>query len=104
MATDRLPNPELRRLRAAAQRLPAALKVGKAGLSPQFIQGLDEALRQRELIKVRFDEFKDQKKELARELAELAERTSSHLVMQVGHVVVLYRKRDSEGAPPAAET
>ena len=101
MATDRLPNPELRRLRAAAQRLPAALKVGKAGLSPQFIQGLDEALRQRELIKVRFDEFKDQKKELARELAE---RTSSHLVMQVGHVVVLYRKRDSEGAPPAAET
>jgi len=62
---------------------------------------LDEALRQRELIKVRFDEFKDQKKELARELAE---RTSSHLVMQVGHVVVLYRKRDSEGAPPAAET
>ena len=101
MATDRLPNPELRRLRAAAQRLPAALKVGKAGLSPQFIQGLDEALRRRELIKVRFDEFKQQKKELARELAE---RTSSHLVMQVGHVVVLYRKRDSEGALPSARS
>ena len=101
MATDRLPNPELRRLRALAQHLPATVKVGKAGLSPQFIQGLDEALRHHELIKVRFDEFKDQKKELA---CELAERTSSHLVMQVGHVVVLYRKRDSEGAPPAAET
>jgi len=99
MAMDRLPNPELRRLRAAAQRLQATVKVGKAGLSLQFIQGLDEALRHRELIKVRFDEFKEQKKELARELAE---RTSSHLVMQVGNVVVLYRKRDPEGAQPAA--
>ena len=85
----RLPNPELRRLKAAAQRLRPAFKVGKAGLSPQFIQGIDEALQHHELLKVKFDEFKEAKKELA---PQLAEKTSSHLIMQVGNVIVLHRK------------
>ena len=85
----RLPNPELRRLKAAAQRLRPAFKVGKAGLSPQFVQSIDEALQHHELLKVKFDEFKETKKELA---PLLAEKTSSHLIMQVGNVIVLHRK------------
>ena len=92
----RLPNPELRRLRAAAQHLPATVKVGKAGLSDQFIRSLNEALGHHELIKLRFDEFKDQRKTLA---LELADRTTSHLIMQVGHVVVLYRKKTTGEGP-----
>jgi RNA-binding protein len=85
----RLPNTELRHLKAAAQRLRATFKVGKAGLSPQFVQSIDEALQHHELLKVKFDEFKESKKELA---PVLAEKTSSHLIMQVGNVIVLYRK------------
>jgi RNA-binding protein YhbY len=75
-----LPNPELRRLKAAAQHL-----------------ALDLALEQRELVKVRLEAFKDQKRALARELAA---RSGSHLIMEVGHVVVLFRRRPA----PAAET
>ena len=86
----RLPNPEIRKLKAAAQRLKATFKIGKAGLSPQFLQSVDEGLRHHELLKVKFDEFKEQKKELA---PLLAERTASHLILQVGNIVVLYRKR-----------
>ena len=86
----RLPNPEMRRLRAAAQHLKATFKVGKAGLSPQFIQSIDQALQHQELLKVKFDEFKEERKTLA---PQLAERTASHLIMQVGHVVVLYRQK-----------
>jgi RNA-binding protein len=92
----RLPNPEMRRLRAAAQHLKATFKVGKAGLSPQFIQSIDQALQHQELLKVKFDEFKEERKTLA---PQLAERTASHLVMQVGHVIVLYRQKPKASSP-----
>jgi RNA-binding protein len=85
---------EIRQLKARAQILKAILKVGKQGLSPEFAKALDEALAQHELLKVRFDEFKEQKRELA---AQLAEQTGSCLVTVVGHVAVFYRPK-----PPAS--
>ncbi len=85
-----LSNPQVRDLKAQAQRLKAALKVGKEGFSPQFLAALDHALKHHELVKVKFDNFKDQKKELA---PQLCENTGSHLVMRVGNVVVLYRPK-----------
>jgi RNA-binding protein len=91
---DPLTNAQIRALKAQAQRLKATLKVGKEGLSPQFIAALDNALKHHELVKVKFDAFKEQKKELA---PQLAEKSGSHLVTRVGNVVVLYRPK------PAAE-
>ena len=85
-----LTNPQIRALKARAQRLKATLKVGKDGLSPEFLAALDEALKHHELIKVKFDDFKEQKKELA---PQLAERSDSHLVTRVGNVVVLFRPK-----------
>ena len=69
--------------------MDATLKVGKAGLSEGFLQSVRETLAHRELIKIKFDEFKDQKKTLA---PELAEKTESRLVTLIGNVVVLYRQ------------
>ena len=85
-----LTNAQLRDLKARAQRMTAILKVGKEGLSPAFLAALDEALKHQELLKVKFDEFKRQKKELA---PLLAEKSGSHLVTRVGNVVVLYRPK-----------
>ena len=90
---------ELSGLKAQAQKLKATLKVGKQGLSPEFMQALDEALKHRELLKVKFDEFKDQKKELA---PQLAEKTGSRLILRVGNVAVLYRPKAAAPADPAA--
>ncbi len=73
--------------------MDASLKVGKQGLSEGFIRSLDEELSRHELVKVKFAEFKEQKKELA---PQLATRTSSHLIMQVGNVVVLFRRNADE--------
>jgi len=84
----RLSNPQLRRLKALAQRLDPLVRLGKQGVSDAWLRSLNEALDLHELVKVKFAEFKDQKKELA---PQLAERTASHLVMRVGNVVVLYR-------------
>lgn len=93
-----LTNRQISELKARGQLLKPTLKVGKEGLTPAFIAALDEALRHHELLKVKFADLKEQKKELA---PQLAERTGSHLVMRVGNVVVLYRPKPP--ANPGAE-
>ncbi len=83
-----LTNPQLSKLKGLGQLLEPVLKVGHAGLSDGFIASLDKALTDHELVKVKFSDFKDQKKTLS---PQLAERTSSRLIMRVGNVAVLYR-------------
>src|SRR5437763_16043606 len=88
-----LTNAQIRKFKASAQHLEPILKVGKSGLSDGFIQTVNEALSHHELVKIKFTEFKEQKKELA---PQLAEKTSSHLIMRVGNVMVLHRPKASE--------
>ena len=85
-----LTNPQIRKFKAAAQLMEPMLKVGKAGLSEGFIRTVSETLDKHELVKIKFVEFKEQKKELA---PLLAEKTGSHLVMRVGNVMVLHRPK-----------
>jgi RNA-binding protein len=91
---EELNNAQIRKLKGMAQRMDASLKVGKQGLSDGFIRTLDEELTRHELVKVKFAEFKEQKKELA---PQLAARTNSHLVTLVGNVAVVYRQNSNEG-------
>ena len=92
-----LTNAQIRDLKAQAQRLKATLKIGKEGLSPQFLAALDDTLKHHALVKLKFDEFKEQKKELA---PLLAEKSGSHLITRVGNVAVLYRTKPMEGKQP----
>lgn len=78
----------------------ATIKLGKGGVTPAFIAALDDALKHKELVKLKFDEFKEEKKELA---PQIAERTNSHLVMRVGNVAVYYRKREESPEAPLPE-
>jgi len=88
-----LTNAKIRELKARAQLMKPTLKVGHEGLSTAFLAALDEALKHHELVKVKFANFKEQKKELA---PQLAEKTGSELVMRVGNVAVLYRAKPVE--------
>lgn len=92
-----LTNPQIRALKAQAQRLKATLKIGKEGLSAQFFAALDVALKHHQLVKVKFEFFKERKKTLT---PQLAEKSASHLVTRVGNVVVLYRPKPAEPPPP----
>ena len=91
-----LTNAQIHALKAQAQRLKATLKVGKDGLSPHFLAALDDSLKNHELVKVKFDDFKEQKKELA---PQLADKSGSHLVTRVGNVAVLFRPKPVEPQP-----
>lgn len=84
-------NPEIRKLKALAQRLDPVLRVGREGISDTFLKSVSDALELHELIKIKFTAHKEEKHELA---ALIAEKTSSFLVAQVGHVAVLYRAQD----------
>lgn len=98
---DKLPGSELRRLKAASQLLKPILKLGKQGITPAFLAALDQALADHELLKIKFDEFKDQRREVSRDLAA---KTASQVILQVGHTLTLYRKRpgtDLEETRPA---
>ena len=85
-----LTNQQVRSLKARAQRMKAMLRVGKEGLSPKLLAELDHMLQHQELVKVKFDFFKEEKKELT---PQLAEKSNSHLVTRVGNVVVLFRPK-----------
>ena len=83
-----LSNPQIRQLKALAQRLEPVVYVGKAGVTDELLASVEQALNDHELIKVKFTAFKEQKESLA---TEMAARTQSELVWIVGHVAVLYR-------------
>jgi RNA-binding protein len=91
-----LTNAQIRKFKAAAQLLEPMLKIGKAGLSEGFVKTVSTTLDAHELVKIKFVEFKEQKKELA---PLLAEKTASHLVMRVGNVMVLHRPKPEPPAP-----
>jgi len=93
-----LTNAEIRKLKARAQLLEPMFKVGKAGLSEGFVKSVDEGLAHHDLVKIKFIEFKDEKKTLA---PALAEKTSSQLIMRVGNVAVLYRRLPAVETAPA---
>ena len=85
-----LSNAEKRDLKARAQRLEPMLKLGHAGMSVAFLKSLDSALTLHGLVKMKFTDFKEQKHDLA---PQIAEKTASALVMQVGNVAVFFRPK-----------
>ena len=88
-----LTSAERKKLKARAQRLKPLVKLGKAGITEAFLTSLDKALGDHELVKGKFDEFKDQKKELA---PQIAEKSCSVLVAVIGNVFVLFRPKPAE--------
>ena len=77
-------------LRGMANGLPTLFQVGKAGVTPELVQAMDDALAARELIKAR---VLDNCLLSAREAAEmLSGRTRSEVVQIIGSRLVLYRK------------
>lgn len=92
MAEPNLPltNAARRDLKSRAQRLEPVVKIGHAGVTPEFLASLDRALTDHELVKVRFSDFKEEKKTLA---PLVAEKSGSELIVRVGNVAVFYRRR-----------
>ncbi len=76
-------------LSSLANELNPIVFLGKAGAAEGVHEALDKALTDHELIKLRFIDFKGERKELAEQLAEKA---GAELVRVIGHVAIIYRQ------------
>ena len=76
-------------LRSLAQNLNCIVMVGHEGITDGVVGALDSALTDHELVKVRFQDFKEQTKDLSNDLAQ---KTSSTLVATTGFTAVFYRR------------
>ena len=76
-------------LRSQSHHLEPVVLIGKNGITDVTIEAVNQALDARELIKIKFREYKDEKKSLSHQLAE---STDSHIVGTIGHTVILFRQ------------
>ncbi len=88
-----LTSSQRKQLRSLAHHIEPLVLVGKHGASDGLIQSAADALDAHELVKVRFNEFKDEKQAL---LAEITERTGAEVVGVIGHVAVIYKQQEDE--------
>ncbi|OPY86067.1 MAG: RNA-binding protein [Smithella sp. PtaU1.Bin162] len=76
-------------LRSLAHHLKPVVMVGKNGFNEKLTASVDAALNDHELIKVKFLDFKEDKKEIAEEIAKL---TKSGVAGIIGNIVIIYRQ------------
>ncbi|HPG54171.1 MAG TPA: ribosome assembly RNA-binding protein YhbY [Smithellaceae bacterium] len=81
-------------LRAQAHHLKPEVIIGAKGVTDGLIASVDLALKDHELIKVKFGEFKEAKKEIS---GQIAQATKSELVGRVGNIAILYRQNPEPG-------
>ena len=76
-------------LRSQAHHLEPVVLIGKHGITDGTIESIDRVLEARELIKIKFREFKDEKLSLSEKIVEL---TNSQVVGVIGHTVIIFRQ------------
>lgn len=96
-----LSSARVRELKAESQRLNPSVRIGKNGVDAVFYRTLDDALSRQNLVKIKFDFLKEQKKDL---VPEIARHSSSRVILFVGNTVTLYREKAEADAAfiPAA--
>ena len=79
-----------RLLRAHGHHLGVVVQIGNAGLTDGVVAAAEQALADHELIKVKIAEDREERERLA---DELAQRTQSERVQELGKTVLLFRQR-----------
>lgn len=81
-------------LRAMASAIEPIFQVGKGNLSDNQIEGIDEALNKRELVKITV--LRASELETSEVMEELCKRLGAQPVCTIGSKVVIYRRSKSD--------
>ena len=76
-------------LKSKAHHLEAIIFIGKNGVIDGTIHSIAASLDARELIKVKFRDFKNDKNELSKQIAS---QTDSIIVGIIGHTLILFKQ------------
>lgn len=90
---EKLKGSQRKYLRAQAHHLNPIVIIGTRGVTDNLISSVDLALKDHELIKVKFGEFKEDKKEISEDIAKA---TKSEVVGIIGNIAILYRQHPEQ--------
>ena len=88
-----LTSKQRKNLEKIAHDLQPVVIVGGAGVTDGLVSMVDNSLAAHELIKVKFNEYKDEIRELT---ADLCEKTDATLVRIIGFTSILFREAEEE--------
>ncbi len=77
-------------LRGLAHSAKPVVHIGRQGIGDTVIRSTDDALNTHELIKIKFQDFKEKAQKIAL-CDEIKLRTGAELVGMTGHVALFYR-------------
>jgi RNA-binding protein len=79
-------------LRGIAHGIKPVVFIGQKGLSPEVIRSFEQAVDRHELVKVKFNDFKEkaQKAEISEQLER---KTGAQLAGRIGHTAIFYRQQ-----------
>ena len=78
-------------LEKQAHDLNPVVIIGQHGVTENLLKMVEDSLKAHELIKVKFNEYKDDKREYSEDIAN---RTDSNLVRVIGNVAIFYRQNE----------
>ena len=91
---ESLTGKQKRFLRAMGSTMDPIVQVGKGGVSETLVESLEQAIKSRELIKIKvLQNCLEHPKAV---IAELAEKSNSHLVQVIGRNGLLYKENPDE--------
>lgn len=80
---------EKKKLRGLAHHLDPVVYIGQKGLTDEVVKATESALDAHELIKVKFVDYKDERKPLSEDLAK---KTQAELAGVTGNIAILYKQ------------
>ncbi len=86
---ENLTSKQRKEFEKAAHNLEPVVIIGGNGATDGVIKMIDESLNHHELIKVKFNEFKDEKHEITENIVNELDAT---LIRIIGNIAILYRK------------
>ena len=88
-----LTSKQRKELEKVAHDLQPVVIVGGAGVTDGLMGMVDKSLAAHELIKVKFNEYKDEKQELTQQICE---KTDATLVRIIGNIAILFREKEEK--------
>ena len=89
MLRNSLTSKQIRKLRSLGMTEDAVVMIGKEGVTPTVVASAREAIKKRELIKVRVQNAPDEPEDA---ITVLAERADANLVQVIGRNGLLFRR------------
>jgi len=90
---EKISSRERNKLRKEAHTLKPVIMIGKNGVTPELIAAVDTALTDHELIKIKYQNFKEDRRALT---GALSDSVKAIVISVIGNIAILYRELEED--------